>query len=164
MYVEDVGMFCFLCRCHDTASPTNGNSTWNSKPCVCDIMQAIKLHANSAMHAAAINEEHLQRTTPFHKEVQEREMVRNTVLLKVFTTLYCIAKEEIANTKATSLIALLERLGLEEIKHFRQRSQGSIHEVLLFLGKAMKDKVIKAAASSEVFGCLADEVTDISVL
>ena len=112
-----IGMFCFLCRCHDTASPTNGDSTWNSKPCVCNITQAIKLHANSAMHEAAINKEHLQRTSPFHKEVQEREMVKNTVLLKVFTTLYWIAKEEIAKMKATSLITLLERLGLQEIKH-----------------------------------------------
>ena len=43
-------------------------------------------------------------------------------------------------------------------------SQGSIREVFLFLGKAIKDEVIKAAAFSEVFGCLADEVTDISVL
>ena len=34
----------------------------------------------------------------------------------------------------------------------------------LFLGKAVKDKAIKAAASPEVFGCLADEVTDKSVL
>ena len=160
VYVENVGMFCFLCRCHDTTSPTNGDSTWNSKPSV----RNIKLHANSAMHEAAINKEHLQRTSPFHKEVQEREMVKNTVLLKVFTTLYWIAKEEIANMKATSLITLLERLGLQEIKHFQHRSQGSIREVFLFLGKAIKDKVIKAVASSEVFGCLADEVTDISVL
>ena len=59
---------------------------------------------------------------------------------------------------------MLERLGLQEIKHFQHRSQGSIREVFLFLEKAIKDKVIKAAASSEVFGCLADEVTDISVL
>ena len=82
VYVENVGMFCFLCRCHDTTSPTNGDSTWNSKPCVHNITQAIKLHANSAMHAVAINKEHLQRTSPFPKEGQEREMVKNTVLLK----------------------------------------------------------------------------------
>ena len=136
-------MFCLLCRCHDTASPTNGDSTWNSKPCVRNITQAIKLHANSAMHEAAINKEHLQKTSPFHKEVQEREMVKNTVLLKVFTTLYWIAKEEIANTKATSLITLLERLGLQEIKHFQHRSQGSIREVFLFLEKLSKIKSLR---------------------
>ena len=32
----------------------------------------------------------------------------------------------------------------------------SICEVFLFLGKAIKGKVIKAVASSEVFGCLAE--------
>ena len=91
-------------------------------------------------------------------------MLKNTVLLKVFTTLYWIAKEEIANTKATSLITLLERLELQEIKHLQHRSGGSIPEVFLFLGKAFRDNVITPAASSEVFSFLADEVTDISVL
>jgi len=118
VYVENEGMFCVLCRSHNTVSPTNGDGTWNSKPCVRNITQAIKLHANSAMHEAAINKEHLQRASPFHKEVQERETVKNEVLVKVFSTLYWLAKEEIANKKATSLLALLERLGLEEMRHF----------------------------------------------
>ena len=116
------------------------------------------------MHEVAINKEHLQRASPFHKEVQERETVKNEVLVKVFSTLYWLAKEEIANKKATSLLALLERLGLEEMRHFQHRSRGSIREVFLFLGKAVKNRVIVAAASSDAFGCLADEVTDISVL
>ena len=33
-YVENEGMFCVLCRSHNTVSPTNGDRTWNSKPCV----------------------------------------------------------------------------------------------------------------------------------
>ena len=115
-------MFCVLCRSHNTVSPTNGDGTWNSKPCVRNITQAIKLHANSAMHEAAINKEHLQRASPFHKEVQEQETVKNDVLVKVFSTLYWLAKEEIANIKATSLLGLLERLGLEELRHFQHRS------------------------------------------
>ena len=157
-------MFCVLCRSHNAASPTNGDGTWNSKPRVRNITQAIKLHANSAMHKAAINKEHLQKALPFHKEVQERETVKNDVLVKVFSTLYWLAKEEIANKKATSLLGLLERLGLEEMRHFQHRSRGSIREVFLFLGKAVRNGVIAAAASSDAFGCLADEVRDISVL
>ena len=129
-----------------------------------NITQAIKLHANSAMHEEAINKEHLQRASPFHKEVQERETVKNEVLVKVFSTLYWLAKEEIANKKATSLLGLLKRLGLEEMRHFQHRSRGSIREIFLFLGKAVKNRVIAAAASSDAFGCLADEVMDISVL
>lgn len=164
VYVEKAGMFCALCRSHNTVSPTNGDGTWNSKPCVRNITQALTLHANSAMHAAAINKEHLQRASPFHKEVQERSTVKNEVLVKVFSTLYWLAKEEIANTKATSLIALLERLGLKEMRHFQHRSRGSIREVFLFLGKAVHNRVRMAVASSDAFGCLADEVTDISVL
>ena len=157
-------MFCVLCRSHNTTSPTNGDGTWNSKPCVRNITQAIKLHANSEMHKTAINKEHLQRVSPFHKEVQQQETMKNEVLVKVFSSLYWLAKEEIANKKATQLIELLERLGLEEIRHFKHRSRASIREVFLFLGKAVKNRVITDAASSDAFGCLADEVTDISVL
>ena len=67
VYVENFGMFCFLYPCHDTASPTKGDRTWKSKQCVCNIMQAIKPHSNSAMHKVGINNEHLQRTSPFHQ-------------------------------------------------------------------------------------------------
>ena len=55
VFVENEGMFCVLCRSHNTVSPTNDDGTWNSKPCVQNITQAIKLHANSPMHKAAIN-------------------------------------------------------------------------------------------------------------
>ncbi|XP_068691032.1 zinc finger protein 862-like [Montipora foliosa] len=164
VYDENQGMFCVLCRSHNTTSPTNGDGTWNSKPCVRNITQAIKLHANSEMHKTAINKEHLQRVSPFHKEVQQQETMKNEVLVKVFSSLYWLAKEEIANKKATQLIELLERLGLEEMRHFKHRSRASIREVFLFLGKAVKNRLITDAASSDAFGCLADEVTDISVL
>jgi len=127
------------CSVSSAVSPTNGDGTWNSKPCVRNMTHAIKLHSNSAMHEAAINKEHLQRASPFHKEVQERETVKNDVLVKVFSTLYWLAKEEIANKKATSLLGLLERLGLEEMRHFQHRSRRSIREVFLFLGKAVKN-------------------------
>lgn len=102
--------------------------------------------------------------SPFHKEVQQQETMKNEVLVKVFSSLYWLAKEEIANKKATQLIELLERLGLEEMRHFKHRSRASIREIFLFLGKAVKNSVITDAASSDAFGCLADEVTDISVL
>lgn len=116
------------------------------------------------MHKTAINKEHLQRVSPFHKEVQQQETMKNKVLVKVFSSLYWLAKEEIANKKATQLIELLERLGLEEMRHSKHRSRASIREIFLFLGKAVKNRVITDAASSDAFGCLADEVTDISVL
>ena len=76
--------------------------------------------------------------SPFHKEVQQQETMKNEVLVKVFSSLYWLAKEEIANKKATQLIELLERLGLEEMRHFKHRSRASIREIFLFLGKAVK--------------------------
>ena len=78
----------------------------------------------------------------FHKEVQQQEKMKNEALVKVFSFLYWLAKEEIANKKATQLIELLERLGLEEMRHFKHRSRASIHEIYIFLGKAVKNRVI----------------------
>ena len=54
------------------------------------------------MHNAAINKEPLQGTSPFQKEVQERDALRNEVLVKVFPKLYWLGKE-VANKKATPL-------------------------------------------------------------
>lgn len=55
------------------------------------------------MHNAAIDKEPLQGTSPFQKEVQERDALRNEVLVKVFPKLYWLVKEEVANKKATPL-------------------------------------------------------------
>ena len=51
------------------------------------------------MHNAAINKEPLQGTSPF----QERDALRNEVLVKVFPKLCWLVKEEVANKKATPL-------------------------------------------------------------
>ena len=51
------------------------------------------------MHNAAINNEPLQGTSPFQKEVQERDALRNEVLVKVFPSYTDWAKKKLLTKK-----------------------------------------------------------------
>ena len=53
----------------------------------------------------------LSRVSVFQKEFEEREKSKEDVYFNVFLALYWIAKEEIANTKFTSLLEVVEKMG-----------------------------------------------------
>ncbi|KAK2569824.1 hypothetical protein P5673_005675 [Acropora cervicornis] len=67
------------------------------------------------------------------------------------STLYWLAKEEMANKKFLLLFTLLQMLGLENMTHFHHRSAG-----------VLKQRVVEALRESKAFGLLVDEVMDIS--
>lgn len=157
-------MFCFLCRFYDTCTKRNKDYTWNTKPCVRMITQAIQLYFNSDMHRSAIEKEHLKQTSPFQKEHELRKQCENEVLNKVFMSIYWLAKEEISNTKLLSLLNLMEQAGLQNLKHFTYTGKGTLQEMFLILGQVVKDRVTERASKSKFFGCLVDEVTDVYVL
>lgn len=69
----------------------------------------------------------------FHKEVEEQVKSKDEVLQNAFMSVYWLAKEEMADKKFLSLLTLLQILGLENMKHFRHRSDGSTIEILLTL-------------------------------
>ena len=163
-FQENVGMFCLLCRLHDTCTKRNKDYTWNIKPCVRMITQAIQLHFNSDMHCSAIEKEHLKQISPFQKEHESRKQCENEVLKKVFMSIYWLGKEEISNTKFLSLLNLMERAGLQNLKHFTYTGEGTLQEMFLILGQVVKDRVTERVNKSKFFGCLVDEVTDVSVL
>ena len=128
------------------------------------ITQAIQLHFNSDMHRSAIEKEHLKQISPFQKEHESRKQCENEVLNKVFMSIYWLAKEEISNTKLLSLLNLMERAGLQNLKHFTYTGEGTLQEMFLILGQVVKDRVTERVNKSKFFGCLVDEVTDVSVL
>ena len=86
----------------------------------------------------------------FQKELDERQKVNDTVLYKVFYSIYWLAKEGIANKKAASLFTLLEKLGVNDLKYFDHR--------------AVKENVVKRAKTAGCFGLLVDDVSGISVM
>ena len=53
--------------------------------------------------------------------------------------------------------------GVTEIKYFQHRSEGSVIEIFLTLGKVMKQQILKKVRAASCFGIITDEMTDVSV-
>ena len=100
----------------------------------------------------------------FSTKKSKNKARENEVLQNAFMLVYWLAKEEIANKKFLSLLALLQMLGLENMKHFRHCSPGSAIKIFWTLGRVLKQRVVEALRKSKAFRLLVAEVTDISVM
>jgi len=69
----------------------------------------------------------LSRVSQFHKEVTEKEMVKDAVLLNAFLAAYWLAKEEIVNRKFSSLIDLLK--SPESMKFFTYSGEETVRSI-----------------------------------
>ena len=162
VYEEGSGMFCLLCRKHDVANLQNKSKKFNSEPAVRFKRKSVEEHSTSQQHKAAVNAELLSRVSVFQKELEEREKSKEDVYFNAFLALYWIAKEEIANTKFTSLLELVEKMGLSNLKFFEHRSGGSVRELFILMGEMVKSEVVKKAQQASCMGLLIDEVMDIA--
>lgn len=100
---------------------SNGPSTkfkWN----------AVTEHMSSAKHKKTVKNELLNRVSHFQKQVDEKESTKILILQETFHAMYWLAKESIANRKVTSLLELMEYLGLKELKYFTHRSLANMQE------------------------------------
>lgn len=116
IYEENQGMFCFLCKKHNTENKKNKSKAYNVTPSVRFKKLAIKDHCASQQHKDAIEAEMLSHVSLFHKEITEKEKVKDMVLMNAFLAAYWIAKEEIANHKFSSLVNLLKIVNPENMK------------------------------------------------
>ena len=70
------------------------------------------------MHEEAIRAKNRHKSSYFDKEEEKKvASLKNEVYFKVFQTLYWLAKEEIPSTKITSLLTLIEKLGVNILRH-----------------------------------------------
>ena len=164
VYEEGQGMFCFLCKKHNTENKKNKSKAFNSTPSVRFKKSAIKDHSSSQQHKDAIQAEMLSRVSLFHKEICEKENVKDTVLTNAFLAAYWIAKEEIANRKFSSLINLLKIVSPENMKFFNYSGEETIKTIFLAIGSALMERVLKKGKRAGCYGLLCDEVTDVSVM
>lgn len=164
VFVEGEGMYCLICKKYKCTNQQNKSDIFNEKPSVRYKTSAISEHAQSQKHSAAISCEMMNRVSVFQKELDERQKVNDSVLYKVFYSIYWLAKEGIANKKAVGLFALLEKLGLSDLKYFDHRSPASVREIFITLGCALKENTVKKAKTAGCFGLLVDDVADISVM
>ena len=103
VYIKNVGMYCSLCKKHDTLNPRNKSKTWNVTPLVRLRKIAILEHVETEQHKSAINKEMLQRVSVFQKEINMKNKMNKTVLEKTFHAIYWLAKQEISKNLSLSL-------------------------------------------------------------
>ena len=156
-------MFCALCGIYNTKQ-SNDLKVWNSTVNVRCRTETIRQHfqSKSSIHIQAVEIDSQKKKSYFVKGTQKQEELKDTVHEKVFQALYWLAKEEIANTKITSLLQLLEKAGVSEIKYFQTRSELVLREMLIILSSTSVEGLTKGIKNSKCFGLLTDEVTDIS--
>ena len=162
IYQEGQGMFCLLCRKHGTSNYQNKSKKYNLEPAVRFKRKAVGDHAKSQQHVAAVTAELLSRGSTFEEEVRKIEETKDDVYYKTLLAMYWVAKEEISNKKFTSLLELLQQVGLEDLKYFKHRSAGSIREMFLLIGSVLEAQLVDDMSKANCFGLLADEVCDVS--
>lgn len=164
VYEEGKGMFCYLCKKHNTENQQNKSKVYNATPCIRFKKSAVQEHLATQQHKDAVGAEMLGRVSVFHKEMQERKIVKDDVMFKAFYAAYWLVKEEISNHKFSSLLDLLKLLGLDQMKHFQYSSQGSVREIFLALGSALLENLLEKVKKAGCYGLLTDEVTDVTVM
>lgn len=162
VYKEGEGMFCLLCRKHSTVNMQNKSSKYSKDPAVRYKRKAVEDHANSKQHAAAVEAELISRVSFFAEEVRKTEDKKEDVYYNSFLAMYWLMKEELPNKKFTSLLNVLEQLGVDDMKYFKHRSAGSIREMFLLLGNIVKSQLAKDISRSSCYGLLTDEVCDVA--
>ncbi|VDI71617.1 Hypothetical predicted protein [Mytilus galloprovincialis] len=123
-------------------------------------------HLKTTQHQNAITTEMYQRVSCFQKQLDKQDNVADEILYKAFEAVYLVMKEEIANLKIKSLLNLLERLGIEDMKYFQHRSQAALREIFIAIGGTLEDKLVKEVQQAEHYGLMVDidDVSDISVM
>ena len=162
IYKEGEGMFCLLCRKHNTINTQNKSSKYSQVPAVRYKRKAVEEHAKSKQHAAAVEAELINRVSFSAEETRKTELKKDDVYYNSFLAMYWLMREELPNKKFTSFLNLLEQLGVEEMKYFKHRSAGSIREMFLLLGSVVKSQLVQEISRASCYGLLADEVCDVA--
>ena len=161
VYVEGEGMYCLLCRKHLSKAVRNKSDIFSVHPSTRFKWGTLDSHRKSDKHISSISNELLSRTSMFQRELDDREKTKFDVLEKVFTSIYWLAKENVANTKTVSHLQLLEQLGLAELHHVQHRSPVSLREIYLTIGETIQMQMCDEVPN-ELYGLLVDDVADIS--
>lgn len=75
-----------------------------------------------------------------------------------------LLRQIIANFKINKLMKFIEHIGLKDLKYFSHRSIGSQREILLTLSDTLKNDLIKTWQSSNCYGLMIDDLSDVSSL
>ena len=161
VYIEGEGQYCLICKKFDSKNPQNKKEVFSAEPSTRLKKECLEEHIATKRHRDAITAILMNRLSVFQKELDHNAEVQVGVNERVFYCLYWLAKEEIANVKAKSLLQLVEKLGCD-MSGFNHTSMGSQWDMLLLLGEMIQNEVI--AAVTGPFGIMVDDMTDIANL
>ncbi|XP_059816680.1 uncharacterized protein LOC132388354 isoform X1 [Hypanus sabinus] len=150
LYEEGQGMFCYLCRRHDTQNKQNKTKVFNGTPAVRYKKSALQVHAESQQHAAAVHAELAGRMS--EREMAERERQEGTSLRALFLAAYWLAREGLPTAKLRPALRLLGEAGLAggATTHFRRAD--TLQEVFRGLGTAVRQRLVSRICRAPAFG------------
>ena len=181
IFVDDAraavgGMYCLLCRIHNTKNKYNKDAKFNTEPSVRYKKGAIFNpnakegdkkdlgHSQSGSHLATVNLELSRRQDTMAKEYKQMTETVDKVTFNAMMSCYWLAKEEISNVKLPSLLHLQEQAGLSEMHFWKHRSQRSQREQRLLIGQLLKQQLLERVRDARWYSILVDEVTDCAVI
>ena len=100
VYVEGEGLFCLLCK-ENTSNSQNKSKVFNKEPCKRFRPEEFEDRCRMSQHMNAVSAEMLRRVSVFQRTLDEREIVTEDVLLKVFTAAYWIMKKSYLTTRSS---------------------------------------------------------------
>ena len=157
-------MFCSLC-CNYDIKQNNGQKTWNAIANVRCRTQTVIDHfkMETSMHQEAVRASVQQKTSYFDLEEKKKvTALKNDVYYKVLCSFYWVAKEQMPSSKIASLLTLLEKMGVREMKYFETRSEPILRKMLLLIARTIIQDLVNNIRKSNFYALLTDEVTDIS--
>ena len=78
VYGEDEGLFCLLCKKHDTSNPQNKSNVFNKESCKPLRPEQFEDNCRTSQHMNAVSAM-LQRVSVFQRTLDERERVAEDV-------------------------------------------------------------------------------------
>ncbi|XP_078090636.1 uncharacterized protein LOC144507343 [Mustelus asterias] len=154
LYEESQGMFCYLCRRHDTQNKQNKTKVFNGTPAVRYKKSALQVHAESQQHAAAVHAELAGRMS--EREMAEKEKEEGAALHALFLAAYWLAREDLPSAKLLSVLRLLAEAGLKGATQFRRSD--TLQEVFLSLGQVIRSRLLSRVRQAGCYGLLSDQV------
>ncbi|CAC5411787.1 unnamed protein product [Mytilus coruscus] len=159
VFKEGKGMYYIICKKHNILTSGLNFYITGAKRYK---RHAVEQHSNSANHHKGITCEITRGVSVFHKEHEERLRVGEEIQIKAFMAAYWIMKYEIP-FKLVSILSLTQKLGVNDLKYFNHKGQGSLQEIFLLFGETLYKNIITDTNSSMAYSLLVDDVTDISV-
>ena len=157
-YIEGEGQYCLICKKFHSKNPQNKKEFF-SVECTRLKKECPEEHTTTKRYRDATTAILMNRLPVFQKELDQNAEVQVGMYERASYCLYWLAKKEIANVKATSLLQLVERLGCD-MSGFNHTSVGFQKDMLLLLRKMIQIEVI--AAVNGTIGKMVDDMTDIA--